>query len=171
MNNISKSKKVVISIGIIILILAGGLYFYKKALAPQVAQTPVGVSNQTPCDVVLKVENPVAGSAVSFPITLTGRVDNSHIKEGCPSWTMFEGQAGTASLFYETKNGWSLPVDTQPVNVAEWMTASTTFSVTLNFDNKKEEFPSGYNLKVVFTEDNPSGEGVVDSVEIPFTLK
>ena len=171
MNNTHRIQVVIVAIVITILILIGGLYFYKKAFAPSIKEVPIVVNDQTPCSQTFKVESPVAGSAVSFPVTLVGSVDNSHLKAGCPSWIMFEGQAGTASLYYETKNGWSLPTDTQPIKVADWTSTSTTFSVTLNFDNKTEEFPSGYNFKVVFTEENPSGQGVVDSVEVPLTLK
>lgn len=152
----------------VVLIAAGTYLYYNKVVAPTKPEES-DVATAKNCG--LFVDSPKEGEAVSFPLTLTGRVDNTDAEARRCAWTMFEGQAGTAALSYETKDGWSLPVDTKPVTVANWMSTSTTFSVTLNFNNSTEQFPAGYNFKVVFTEEDPSGMGKVDTVEVPVVLK
>lgn len=161
----------VIVVLLIIIIGAGTYLYYDKAEAPSQnvkddTEQPILASN---CG--LTIDSPKIGDSVSFPLTITGHVDNTKANaEGC-SWTMFEGQAGVATLHYETKDGFSLPVETTPVMVANWMSATTTFSVTLNFNNQVLQLPSGYNLKVVITEENPSGEGTPSTVELPVVLQ
>ena len=155
---------------LVILVAAGTYLYYNKAVAPT---KPVDDGSALAENCGLFVDSPKEGEAVSFPLTLTGRVDNTDAEaRGC-AWTLFEGQAGTAALSYETKDGWSLPVDTKPVMVTgDWMTTGPVpFTVTLNFNNSTEQFPAGYHFKVVFTEENPSGEGKVDTVEVPVVLK
>lgn len=159
---------IVAMVAVLILIIIGGVFLYNKANAPT-AEVPADENTTFASKCGLTVENVPANSAVEFPLTLTGSVNNEPGAE-C-SWIMFEGQAGVATLHYQTKEGWSLPVDTQPIPVANWMSTSTTFSVTVDFDNSIEQLPSGYEFKVILTEDNPSGEGTPDSLELPVTLK
>jgi hypothetical protein len=160
---------IVAVVAVLILIIVGGTFIYSNfAVAPSEKNTadnsPAYASK---CG--LTIENVAANGEVEFPLNLTGSVNNP---EGADcSWIMFEGQAGVATLHYQTKDGWSLPVDTQPIPVAEWMSTSTTFSVTLDFDNSIEQLPSGYEFKVIFTEDDPSGEQTPDTLELPVTLK
>ncbi len=164
-------------VGIIIVLLlivigAGAYLYYDKALAPskeKTTETPEGSSFASNCG--LLVESPRAGETVSFPLTVTGRVDNTDAMVAGCSWTMFEGQAGVATLHYETKDGWSLPVASVPITVENWMSTSTVFSFKLDFDNSMLQFPSGYNFKIILTEENPSGEGTPDVVEVPVVLK
>lgn len=172
-NTESKSQGPLIGFIIVLLVLlvgAGTYLYYNKAVAPTQPEDNGMVASGN-CG--LTVESPAAGSEVSFPLTLTGRVDNTDTQaRGC-AWALFEGQAGTAALSYETKDGWSLPVDIKPVMVTgDWMTTGPVpFTVTLNFDNSTEQFPVGYHFKVIFTEEDPSGMVKVDTVEVPVVLK
>ena len=161
----------VIVVLLVIVIGAGTYLYYDKAEAPSQnkvddTEQPVIASN---CGIT--VDSPKIGENVSFPLTVTGRIDNTKAEKiGC-SWTMFEGQAGVATLHYENKDGYSLPIDTKPAMVANWMSATTTFSVTLDFNNQALQLPSGYNMKVLITEENPSGEGIPSVVEVPIVLQ
>jgi hypothetical protein len=161
-------------IGIIIALLlivigAGSYLYYHKAIAPVEPVDEEIAEAQLASECGLTVETPVTNASVSFPVTITGTINNT---EGAAcAWTMFEGQAGVAELYYETKDGWSLPVDTAPIEVADWMTTSTTFSATLEFDNTTEQFPAGYNFKIVLVEEDPSGMGKSDRLEIPVVLE
>jgi hypothetical protein len=171
-NNNSAGIIGVIVVLLVIVIGAGTYLYYDKAEAP----SQKNMADDTEQPVVasscgLTIDSPKIGDNVSFPLTVTGRVDNTKAgAEGC-SWTMFEGQAGVATLHYETKDGYSLPVDTKPVTVANWMTTSTTFSFVLNFDNSMLQLPAGYNMKIILTEENPSGEGIPSTVEVPVVLQ
>lgn len=157
---------------LLVIILGAGTYlYYNKAEAPTQQQVEDTEATVLAANCGLTVESPKIGANVSFPITVKGTVNNTNAEAAGCAWTMFEGQAGVATLHYETKDGFSLPVDTKPITVANWMTTSTTFSFTLNFDNSILQLPSGYNFKIVMTEENPSGEGMVDTVEVPVVLQ
>ena len=157
---------------ILILVIGAATYLnYNKAEAPSQRVALEGDESPIATNCGLTVNTPLKGQNVTFPVTITGTIDNTNPEAlGC-SWVMFEGQAGVAELFYETKEGWSLPVDQQPVTVANWMSTSTTFSTTLNFDNSREQLPAGYNFLIRITEENPSGIGEADMVEIPVVLE
>lgn len=173
MNTSQKTWSVIALIIMFIVVGTAGFYvYYQNVMAPSMENgSPVAVDEGTEfaakCGLV--VESPAVGASVSFPLTISGTINNTE-ENGC-YWTMFEGQAGTAELFYETKDGYSLATDMKPIEVANWMSTSTTFSVALDFDNMMEDLPSGYNFKIVLTEDNPSGEGIPDSLEIPVVLQ
>jgi len=172
MNTSQKAWSVIALIIIFIVVGTAGFYiYYQNVMAPsgEIEDLIVVEGTEFAAKCGLVVETPSVGAAVSFPLTISGTINNSE-ENGC-YWTMFEGQAGTAELFYETKDGYSLATDMQPIEVANWMSTSTTFSVTLDFDNVNQGLPSGYNFKILLTEDNPSGEGIPDSLEIPVTLQ
>ncbi len=173
-NNIESQESHTGLIGLAVVLLlivvgAASYLYYHKAMAP-VAPIDVGtkVVDSTNCGLI--VESVKQGDAVSFPLTITGTIDNTKAQElGC-SWIMFEGQAGIAELLVEEKDGYSLPVVSKPIMVKDWMSTKTTFSVTLDYNNP-DQLPSGYNLLLSFTEDDPSGEGIPNKVTIPVVLK
>jgi hypothetical protein len=173
-NNSNKAGIIGVIVAILVIIVGAGTYlYYNRAMAPTQSEIPEGEDTgmQFASNCGLTIDSPAVGADVSFPLTITGRINNSRADElGC-AWTMFEGQAGLAELSYETKDGWSLPVDSKPIMVADWMTTETTFSVTLTYDNSVEQFPAGYNFKVVFSEEDPSGEGRGSRIELPVVLK
>lgn len=155
---------------LLIVIAAGAYLYYDRAEAPALDQVNEGVETTFATKCGLTVESPKIGEEVSFPLTVSGKIDNTNSEETGCSWVMFEGQAGRAELQYETKDGWSLPVDDAFINVTNWMSATGTFSVVLNYDNSTLQLPSGYNFRVVLTEEDPSGKQP-DVVEIPLVLR
>lgn len=171
-NNSNHGGLIGIIIVLLIIALGAGTYlYYNKAEAPVKPDSTTSIPSEFASTCGIIVDAPKNDEAVSFPVTVTGRIDNTNAASAGCSWGMFEGQGGVATLHYETKDGWSLPVDTKPIMVDEWMTTKTNFTVTLNFNNATNQFPSGYNFKIILTEDNASGLGVSDMVEIPVVLK
>jgi len=170
--NNNKSGIIGLIVVVLIVIIGAGTYlYYNKAEAPSQQNANETLDNSFASNCGLIVETPMVNEEVSFPLAVTGKVNNTDAKVSGCSWTMFEGQAGVATLHYEIKDGWSLPVATQPITVANWMSTSTTFSFQLNFDNKTLQLPAGFNFKIILTEENPSGEGIPDTVEVPVVLK
>jgi hypothetical protein len=100
------------------------------------------------------------------PISVTAVVDNTNMQAlGC-SWTVFEAQAGTIELKdgNGTVLGFGLLTTTQ-----DWMTASPvtyTGQVTSN-----SVFAPGTPLTLVFTEENPSGDGIPDTLVVPVVVQ
>jgi hypothetical protein len=170
-NNTNRTGLIGIIVLLLLIVIGAATYlYYNKAEAPvQPEEENTVASLASSCGIT--VDSPTPGSAVSFPVTITGRVDNTNAEAAGCRWVMFEGQAGVATLSYETKDGWSLPVDMKPIPVEDWMTTQTTFSVTLNFDNTTQQLPAGYNFRITLTEDDPSGMGQADVVEIPVVLQ
>src|SRR3990167_11030697 len=109
---------------------------------------------------------------VSFPLTIKGLIDNSNSQKlGC-TWNMFEGQAGTAQLYYNYKDsGWKLLGISVPIQVADWTQLNTSFSTTLNFNNGGIGLPDGTPIKITFTEENASGLPPVDTYDLPVKLR
>ena len=147
-----------------------------------------GVSAQTSLTVVvgnnsivdngkcgLTVANPTNNSKVAFPLTVNGVVDNRNAsKLGC-SWTMFEGDAGTAQMYFRwLEHGvvrWSPVGQEAKMLVNNWMTTGPeNFTATLNFNNEGIGLPAGTPMKVVFTEETGSGLPPIDTFELPFYL-
>ena len=120
----------------------------------------------------LTIDSPIANSSVSFPLTITGTIDNKNSNTTGCSWTMFEGQAGVAHL-YDFNNGktWHAVGLNIPVKVADWTAEATQFSVVIPFDNSNAGFIPGTPMKVVFTAENPSGSSSVNTLNLPLLLK
>ncbi len=118
------------------------------------------VSTQNHCG--LTINSPTANSKVSFPLTVTGTVNNNNSSTlGC-SWTMFEGQAGTAHL-YRWNNGWQSVGNDIVLPVSNWMTTGpVSFSIAI----PNAGLSSGTNLKITFTEENPSDNPPVDTLDL-----
>ncbi len=133
--------------------------------SPLQQQTGNEVEQETVCG--LEVRSVKPNAKVVFPLTVSGVIDNTH-KEGCLNWQMFEGQAGSAQLYFNVDNaGWKKLGERVVVSVDDWMATSTLFSTVLNFNNGGIGLPDNTPLKVIFSEENPSGQGVVDTVELP----
>ena len=117
----------------------------------------------------LFINSPVANAIVRFPLGVYGVVDQS--VSGC-TWQMFEGQAGTAQLYFKNTNDvWQAIGSSAPIMVGDWTADSTNFTVVLNFNNSGIGLAHGTQMKVVLTEANPSGIGISDKIEIPLVLK
>jgi len=100
----------------------------------------------------IEITLPTANSVVSSPLKITGMVKGN-------GWTGFEGQVGTVKLFDESNNELGMGILTAS---ADWMQLPTPFETTIFFD-----YPGDGNGKLVFYNDNASGEAERDRT---FTL-
>lgn len=118
----------------------------------------------------LIIESPKAGDKITFPITVTGRIDNSRAPH-C-GWTMFEGQAGLAQLYIDNAGlGWDPIGKLSIITVEDSMSQETRFTTTIDFNNKGVGFKSGTKFHIRLTEDDPSGEARVQIIDLPVELK
>ncbi|MEN9647374.1 MAG: hypothetical protein RLY57_178 [Candidatus Parcubacteria bacterium] len=178
---------IVITILIALVTVGGGVYVYqenKVAENIEIDNTVITTSNESQvkteeksveknlvtqmqkCGLV--VTSLAANSKVSFPLTVKGTVDNS--ATNC-SWQMFEGQAGTAQLFFNYENkGWKPIGVSVPVKVADWTAKTTSFEIVLNFNNGGVGIPSGTPMKIVFTAENAAAIEPSETVEVPIIL-
>jgi hypothetical protein len=179
MNNMNKYQKSAIVLVVVIIILLiislvvsnGNSNGSNMTDDNNASSTAMGneITGASSCG--LAVTSIDTNEAVTFPITVTGNVDNTNSKNlGC-RWQMFEGQAGSAQLYYQEGSVWTKISSQVPVTVADWMSDKTTFSAKFPFQNKGEPLPAGTKMKIVFTEDNASGTGTVDKLEFPITVK
>jgi len=109
------------------------------------------------------VQSPNLDIGTSFPIYVEGVVDNRDSGE-C-RWTVFEGQAGKVEAF-DTEN--NLVSDGVLKTVEDWMTDEPrNYKAILNL----HKAPVSRDLKIVITEENPSGEGMSEKIEFKAVLK
>lgn len=122
----------------------------------------------------LIIDGPAINSVTTFPVTIHGAIDNNYASTlGC-AWTMFEGQAGTAQVYYwdQGNNNWQAVNTPFVIPVSNWMTLGpVAFAVTVNFNNNGLGLSSGNLMKVTFTEENPSGQGTADTLDWPLVLQ
>lgn len=157
------------------MIIVGAMIAFGVFDPKQKTDPTTSIPTPTPTQNVTVVPNGTCGltifshsvnSRVNFPLMISGVVDNTNMNTLECSWLMFEGQAGSAQLYYKSPlDGWK-PIGAQiPVPVQNWMSTKTTFMVT--FTNPIIDLVSGTELKVVFTEDNASGLPPIDTYELP----
>lgn len=111
----------------------------------------------------ITVYKPQAGSTQSLPLRVDVLIENRR-NPNC-SWTLFEAQAGLVQLFDST----GAEVGATPLMTSdEWMTdGPVAFSATIT--------PTGTvapgAARILITEEDPSGMGDVQTVEIPFFIQ
>ncbi len=109
------------------------------------------------------VQSPNLDIGTSFPIYVEGVVDNRYAGE-C-RWTVFEGQAGTIEAFDVENN---LISDGALRTVEDWMTDEPrNYKAILNL----HKAPVSKDLKIVITEEDPSGGGLGEKIEFKAVLK
>jgi hypothetical protein len=113
------------------------------------------------------VQSVAPNGLVNLPLTIIGVVQNAGAAAGC-QWQMFEGQAGSAVLSYRDQYGWHVLGPAVAIDVADWMSPKTAFSVKFDLQNTLK---SGTELKVLFTEENASGMPPVDQYELPLRIR
>ncbi len=188
----NKQKGFVVPLILVIVAMiavGGGVYLYQENKVPENIEldkmsTTTSVSDENKdkkteeetlkkevaqvqkCELV--VTSLTANSKVSFPLNVRGTIDNR--AAGC-SWQMFEGQAGTAQLFFNYENkGWKPIGVSVPIKVADWAAKTTSFEVVLNFNNEGIGIPSGTPMKIVFTAENAAAIEPSKKLELPITL-
>lgn len=121
----------------------------------------------------LKIYTPALHSAIlsNVPVIFSGVIDNTDSQSlGCQR-TMFEWQAGTAQLYYQNGTVWWPIGVPHIIQVDNWMTTGPEpFMVSIAFNNTNVWFQPGTPMKVVFTEENPSG-WTPDIFEFPLVLQ
>jgi hypothetical protein len=108
----------------------------------------------------MTVQEPAANTAVSFPLTVKARVHNA-ASPNC-RWTLFEAQAGVMTV----KNADGEVIAQAPLATQEdWMTDQEVgFESVINLmPGKTASGP----LMLVITEEDPSGQGLSETIEIP----
>ncbi len=143
----------------LLVIVFVGHYLIRKNNIP--ANTPPVEVAKGKCG--LTIVSPAPQTVVSFPLPIHVIVDNTQAQAlGC-SWTVFEAQAGNVKVFDQNSQevGFSTLTTTE-----DWMTANpVNYYGTLVLAGT----PASNNLTLVFTEDNPSGEGPIDTFTMSVT--
>ncbi len=121
----------------------------------------------------MTITSPAKNAKITFPLTISGVVDNrDYAKLGC-SWTMFEGEAGTAQIYYKgtPTSQWSRLGNPVVVPVLNWMTEGPVpFSVTLNFNNDGIGLGSTNPMKIVFTDNQQKDNTPATTLELPISF-
>lgn len=107
------------------------------------------------------VNAPVANSTVTFPLTVTVVVDNSN-DPSC-NWGVFEAEAGIVKL----KNALNVVLSAEVLSTTmNWMTTGpVTFTTVLS----PSPLPPSGPLTLEFVENDPSGEGTVQTKTVPIS--
>ncbi|MEN9604563.1 MAG: hypothetical protein RJB39_248 [Candidatus Parcubacteria bacterium] len=195
--NPSPSSNIITLILCIAIIAVGVFYFIRRNDAITITNTLTATSTTTiaPTEVIpatttetvatsgliivsdhtqicgLQIESPKPNSKITFPLTVTGTIDNTKATEGC-RWTMFEGQAGIAQLYVDNAGlGWDPVGQVFIVAAEDWMTTKTKFKTTIEFNNKGVGFKSGTKFRIRFTEEDPSGMNKTQVVDLPVELQ
>jgi hypothetical protein len=130
--------------------------------------TPTVPSNQqiteTGCSPKnISVLSPLPGSTHTFPLMVSVLVEND--KNPDCAWTLFEAQAGLVQLYDRT----GAEVGSAPLTTTQnWMTTGPV-GFTALIDTAMVVPPG--EARIVITEEDPSGMGDVQTIEIPFTLQ
>ena len=159
-----------ISIIVILFVILFGTVFLlmhsdKNKLGSNQGDVPIGTTTAPAYKCGLTVTSPLPNSTVSFPLTVTGVINNPAATDGC-TWTMFEGQAGNIVLsdqttFYSVPSGSATPVSV----TGDWMAnVPVSFSTTLT---PVTTIPSGTQLSITFNEEDPSGQGLAQTLVVP----
>lgn len=132
---------------------------FAPCLDANVNIAPQSGTQCTPANLV--IQQPTPGTHVTFPITLTGVVDN-RTKKDC-TWVLFEGQAGTI----EVRDAQGNLVGQGILGaLGDWM-ADAPVKVEGTVELLKP--PTGPAMTVTITEENPSGVGVGQQLKFNLT--
>ncbi|MEI6490872.1 MAG: hypothetical protein WCO16_03910 [bacterium] len=138
--------------------------------------SPVDTSNVTiqgtPKQCGPKVTSITENARVSFPISISGTINRyDKFKDDSCSWSIFEGQIGSAQLYYNYNNqGWKTVGLAAPVRITDTALDLFAFSTTLNFNNGGIGLPYGTPMKIVFKDEDASGLGSRNKLEFSIIL-
>jgi hypothetical protein len=165
---------------VVVLLIGGGIIIATRDFSSfnggnNNATTTPNNNNENPSSVgtcAFQIASIKPNDEVSFPLTITGKIDNSGAQSTGCSWQVFEAQAGVAKLFYYSDLVWKPIGSPAIINVpGDWMATTSTFTTTLNFNNTVG-LKSGDKMKIRFESENASGLPQFDkSYELPVTLK
>ncbi len=154
-----------ISISLIIVLIAVGLIWFVSSRQQANPDTlGIGTITTTSKRCGLTVSSPLSNTAVTAPVAVTAIVNNSN-PQGC-TWTVFEAQAGSVALIDSSGN----TIGTSVLSTSDdWMTSGPvpyTASIT-----PTRALISGEALSLVFTEEDVSGMGNVDTLSVPLVAQ
>ncbi len=161
-------KNTLIGVLVIIVIILGAYSInQRRAVAPAengpIVSTTAGQQQQTTAasHCGLTVNSPLPNATVTFPLSINATIDNTQLSSlGC-SWTVFEAQAGT--VIVKDSNG-SAVGQAVLSTTADWMTSNATvYTATVSSISNPSYTGS---LTLVFEEENPSGEGIADTLMV-----
>lgn len=158
----NKSNTHFIVIIILIVVIAIAVFFSKKGKDNLYLNENLNYDNNVAVEEFaykcgLTVNSPAVGDTVSFPLVLTGVVNNQASTDGC-TWILFEGQGGMVSV----GNGNAIYAQAPVMMQGDWMTTGpVNFSAVLA---PNVGIPTGTPLTITFSEENPSGEGTSDTL-------
>ena len=143
-------KKELISIGILIVIIGGGIFFIflnkSKIVEIELPKKEEGENvlpvNEEILSEGIVIYSPKTDERISSPLKISGKI----MGEG---WTAFEGAVGSVELL--EKSGKKL-ASAQLKTVGEWMQTQVSFEASLEFKTTVEG-----EGKLVFHNENPSG--------------
>jgi len=134
-----------------------------------VAVSNTNVKQSVSANCGFSVTNISANQRVSFPLVIKGVIDNSNKNNEC-SWSVFEGQAGVAKLYiYDIDGkgaGWQSVGPLIPMLV-KYDNLSSIINFSITAGNDQVGIRDGAQIKIVFTEEDPSGNGDSDTFELP----
>ena len=159
----NKSTKIVFLIFIILIIISVILFYKKDTNSKDNTNNIVQILDNKSCGFTLL--GPKEGETVGLEFTVKGIVDNRQIKElGC-GWTVFEAQAGIVHIYDSAgfSVGSALLTATE-----DWMTAEP---VNYEAKIKIDIIPSDEKLLMIIEEDDTSGSGENEFLNIPLIFK
>ncbi|MFA6397414.1 MAG: hypothetical protein WDK96_01020 [Candidatus Paceibacterota bacterium] len=186
MNKNKGFAPILIVLVVVALLVVGGVMYFSGKNSDKLAQDKDNVLNtdnnldnkdqggiQTLSNCGFTINSPVPNSTISsnVPVVFNGVVDNTNYQTTGCRWTMFEGEAGTAQLYYQNGNNWGPIGIINLIPVSNWMTLGPVpFTASVIFNNGGIGLQSGTLMKVVFTENDPSG-ATPDTLEFPLVLQ
>lgn len=143
----------------LIFFLTGGIiiWYTKSYLA---SKQPTTATKNASC--AITIISPQAGSVITNPLSVNILVDNS--KPDC-HWTVFEAQAGTATVVDST----GLLLGQAPLTTTDdWkLSKAVAYNAVIQLTNK----PTTGVVNLILEEENPSGKPSPQQITVPLSIK
>ena len=160
---LNKSTKIFLVIFIVLSVIGFFLLNKKDANKENDIDEIVQILDDKSCGFTLI--SPKEGDTVGLEFMVEGIVDNTKIQERGCGWTVFEAQAGIVHIYDSTgfSVGSALLTTSQ-----DWMTPNpVNYEAKIKIDLN----PSDEKLLMVIEEDDTSGSGQNEFLEIPLIFK
>lgn len=115
-----------------------------------------------------KVTTLAPNTKVYNPIVIRGTITRN--STDC-TWKSFEGQAGIAQMYYNSGQGWQKAGPSSVISTENENSNGAAWMVPINFLTNPRTLPVGTPLKLVFTEENPSGTSAAHTYELPLSYR
>jgi hypothetical protein len=143
---------------IFFIVVGVGLWLYNN----RYTLTPIPTPPSSASSCAVTIVSPHAGSAITNPLSINLIIDNS--KPGC-HWTVFEGQAGTATL---TDSSGKFLGQAVLKTTEDWtLTKPTAYNAVITLT----KHPSSGVVNLILQEENPSGKPNPQEITISLSAK